>query len=59
MKIGVTTASETLEDIVNALYHIRKDFIKFSSTKGKEGKKNSLENSYFGLVKILETGKTA
>ena len=39
-----TTSSETIYAIGNALYNIRKHFVKFSTNKSKQNKKKSTEN---------------
>ena len=50
IEMRTTTSSQTRDDIVNALCHNRKVFIKFSTTMSKKNKKKSTENTDFGFA---------
>jgi len=45
ISMRTATASETLDSIVNALHHVRKYIIKFSTTEAKESKEKFPENA--------------
>jgi len=45
ISMRTATASETLDSIVNALHHVRKYIIKFSTTEAKESKEKLPENA--------------